>query len=127
MLITTIFDKNGSDNNNIVNRLTNDKVNNKFLSEMLNVSKPAITKSIKKLLAKGLVVESHNEFNKREVNYSLTQEGKKLSYIHDELHEKAVKKYEEVLKVFDNDEMAVIVEFLNRSIEELKKEDGLND
>ncbi|HCD4693677.1 TPA: winged helix DNA-binding protein, partial [Staphylococcus aureus] len=105
----------------------NDKVNNKFLSEMLNVSKPAITKSIKKLLAKGLVVESHNEFNKREVNYSLTQEGKKLSYIHDELHEKAVKKYEEVLKVFDNDEMAVIVEFLNRSIEELKKEDGLND
>lgn len=98
----------------------NDKVNNKFLSEMLNVSKPAITKSIKKLLAKGLVVESHNEFNK-EVNYSLTQEGKKLSYIHDELHEKAVKKYEEVLKVFDNDEMAVIVEFLNRSIEELKK------
>ncbi|HCZ2986678.1 TPA: MarR family transcriptional regulator, partial [Staphylococcus aureus] len=37
------------------------------------------------------------------------------------------KKYEEVLKVFDNDEMAVIVEFLNRSIEELKKEDGLND
>ncbi|ETO55552.1 HxlR family transcriptional regulator [Staphylococcus aureus MUM270] len=121
MLITTIFDKNGSDNNNIVNRLTNDKVNNKFLSEMLNVSKPAITKSIKKLLAKGLVVESHNEFNKREVNYSLTQEGKKLSYIHDELHEKAVKKYEEVLKVFDNDEMAVIVEFLNRSIEELKK------
>lgn len=128
MLITTIFDKNGSDNNNIVNRLTNDKVNNKFLSEMLNVSKPAITKSIKKLLAKGLVVESHNEFNKREVNYSLTQEGKKLSYIHDELHEKVVKKYEEVLKVFDNDEMAVIVEFLNRSIEELKKEeDGLND
>ncbi len=106
----------------------NDKVNNKFLSEMLNVSKPAITKSIKKLLAKGLVVESHNEFNKREVNYSLTQKEKKLSYIHDELHEKAVKKYEEVLKVFDNDEMAVIVEFLNRSIEELKKEeDGLND
>ncbi|HDB1837088.1 TPA: MarR family transcriptional regulator [Staphylococcus aureus] len=106
----------------------NDKVNNKFLSEMLNVSKPAITKSIKKLLAKDLVVESHNEFNKREVNYSLTQKGKKLSYIHDELHEKSVKKYEEVLKVFDDDdEMAVIIEFLNRSIEELKKEDGLND
>ncbi len=34
---------------------------------------------------------------------------------------------EEVRKVCDNDEMAVIVEFLNRSIEELKKEDGLND
>ncbi|MCL7573872.1 MarR family transcriptional regulator, partial [Staphylococcus aureus] len=32
-----------------------------------------------------------------------------------------------VLKVFDDDEMAVIIEFLNRSIEELKKEDGLND
>ncbi|HCW8889686.1 TPA: MarR family transcriptional regulator, partial [Staphylococcus aureus] len=43
------------------------------------------------------------------------------------LHEKSVKKYEEVLKVFDDDEMAVIIEFLNRSIEELKKEDGLND
>ncbi|HCW9153558.1 TPA: MarR family transcriptional regulator, partial [Staphylococcus aureus] len=42
-------------------------------------------------------------------------------------HEKSVKKYEEVLKVFDDDEMAVIIEFLNRSIEELKKEDGLND
>lgn len=45
---------------------------------MLNVSKPAITKSIKKLLAKDLVVESHNEFNKREVNYSLTQKGEKI-------------------------------------------------
>lgn len=54
MLITTIFDKNGSDNNNIVNRLTNDKVNNKFLSEMLNVSKPAITKSIKKTFSERL-------------------------------------------------------------------------
>ena len=42
-----------------------EKVNNKFLAEELNVSKPAVTKSIKKLLSKELVVELNNESNKR--------------------------------------------------------------
>lgn len=49
----------------------NDKVNNKFLFEMLNVLKLVIIKLIKKFLVKGLVVELYNEFNKREVNYLL--------------------------------------------------------
>ncbi len=100
-----------------------EKVNNKFLAEELNVSKPAVTKSIKKLLSKELVVELNNESNKREVYYNLTKKGEKLSFIHDDLHKKAVKKYEEVLKVFDEKEMETIIEFLKRSVDELKKEE----
>ncbi|MBA8762382.1 MarR family transcriptional regulator [Staphylococcus coagulans] len=100
----------------------NDKVNNKFLADRLKVSNPAITKSIKKLLAKGLVVELHNEHNKREIHYKLTKEGEQLSFIHDELHKKAVQKYEEVLEVFNDKELEIIIEFLTRSINALKKE-----
>ncbi|MEB7050721.1 MarR family winged helix-turn-helix transcriptional regulator [Mammaliicoccus sciuri] len=106
----------------------NNKVNNKFLAKELNVSNPAITKSIKKLLSKGLVIELHNDSNKREVYYQLTEQGEKLSFIHDDLHKKAVKKYEEVLKVFNDKELEIIFEFLKRSVNELKKEEvDLND
>lgn len=106
----------------------NNKVNNKFLAKELNVSNPAITKSIKKLLSKGLVIELHNESNKREVYYQLTEQGEKLSFIHDDLHKKAVKKYEEVLKVFNDKELETIFKFLKRSVNELKKEEvDLND
>ncbi|AMG61857.1 MarR family transcriptional regulator [Staphylococcus sp. HMSC068D08] len=101
----------------------NDKINNKFLAKELNLSKPAVTKSIKKLLSKNLVVELNNEENKREIYYKLTKKGEKLSFIHDDLHKKAVKKYEEVLKVFDDKEMETIIEFLQRSVDELKKEE----
>ncbi|EGQ3279414.1 MarR family transcriptional regulator, partial [Staphylococcus pseudintermedius] len=55
--------------------------------------------------------------------YKLTKKGKKLSSIHDELHNQAVKKYEEVLKVFNEKELDVIVEFLSRSISALKEEE----
>ena len=75
-----------------------EKVNNKFLAEELNVSKPAVTKSIKKLLSKELVVELNNESNKREVYYNLTKRGEKLSFIHDDLHKKAVKNKKKYLK-----------------------------
>ncbi|EHS04602.1 HTH domain protein [Staphylococcus lugdunensis VCU139] len=54
----------------------NDKINNKFLAKELNLSKPAVTKSIKKLLSKNLVVELNNEENKREIYYKLTKKGK---------------------------------------------------
>ncbi|REH77379.1 MarR family transcriptional regulator [Staphylococcus felis] len=101
----------------------NEKVNNQFLANELNVSKPAITKSIKKLLSKELVVELNHEENKREVYYNLTEKGAKLSFIHDDLHKKAIKKYENVLKVFDEKEMETIVKFLKRSVDELKKEE----
>ncbi|HCA7015809.1 TPA: MarR family transcriptional regulator [Staphylococcus pseudintermedius] len=101
----------------------NDKVNNKLLADKLNISNPAVTKSIKKLLSKDLVLELQNAQNKREVHYKLTKKGKKLSSIHDELHNQAVKKYEEVLKVFNEKELDVIVEFLSRSISALKEEE----
>lgn len=101
----------------------NNKVNNKFLAKKLNVSNPAITKSIKKLLSKGLVIELHNDSNKREIYYQLTEQGEKLSFIHNDLHKKAVKKYEEVLKVFNDKELETIYKFLKRSVNELKKEE----
>lgn len=102
----------------------NDKVNNKFLADKLNVSNPAVTKSMKKLLSKNLVIEQTNNENKREIHYKLTKKGEQFSYIHDTLHKQAVKRYEEVLKVFDEDELEVIIKFLNRSIQALKKGDN---
>lgn len=101
----------------------NDKVNNKFLADKLSVSNPAITKSIKKLLSKDLVIELHNAQNKREIHYKLTEKGKELSSIHDKLHNQAVEKYEAVLKDFNEKELEVIIEFLSRSIRALNEEE----
>ncbi|MBZ8175532.1 MarR family transcriptional regulator [Staphylococcus delphini] len=98
-------------------------VNNKFLADQLNISNPAITKSMKKLLSKGLVIKLHQAQNKKEVYYQLTEKGEKLSSIHDELHQKAVKKYEDVLEVFKENELEVIIQFLSRSISALKQEE----
>lgn len=105
----------------------NDKANNKFLANKLNISNPAITKSIKKLLSRGLVIEEHNHNNKREIHYKLTEDGAQLSSIHDKLHQRAVKSYEDVLNVFDENELNVIVKFLERSIQAIKKEDADNN
>lgn len=102
----------------------NNKVNNKFLAKELNLSKPAITKSMKKLLSKELVLEIQSDSNKREIYYNLTEQGRTYAFIHDDLHKKAVKKYEEVLKVFDDNEMETIVKFLERSIKALKNEEA---
>lgn len=54
------------------------KANNITLSETLNVSKPAITKAVKKLLEHNILEKMQQEDNKKEVYYMLTKSGRCL-------------------------------------------------
>lgn len=86
--------------------------NNTFLSQQLNLSKPAITKAVKKLIDKDMVDYCHRQGDKKSVYYSLTEKGTQLAALHDELHEKAVASYLEFLQQFHEDELQVIERFL---------------
>ncbi|TQR35853.1 MarR family transcriptional regulator [Lysinibacillus sphaericus] len=97
--------------------------NNTSLSETLNVSKPAITKAIKKMLEKNVIVETRQETNQKEVHYLLTDLGKQLASIHDQLHEKARNRYLRLLDSFNTDELETIITFLEMITDKLKGDD----
>lgn len=56
----------------------NDGINQKELSEMMNVSKAGVTKAIKKLLSTGLIMRLKDEDDLRNYGLYLTNEGKEL-------------------------------------------------
>lgn len=97
--------------------------NNTFLSETLNVSKPAITKAIKKMLDKNVIVETRQEANQKEIHYLLTAFGEQLSSIHEQLHEKARNRYLRLLDSFNTDELETIITFLEMITDKLKDDD----
>ncbi|PTI74042.1 MarR family transcriptional regulator [Staphylococcus succinus] len=97
-------------------------VNNKTLSQLLNISAPAISKSMRKLLKQALVYEMHTKENKKEKFYRLTEAGKSFSKVHDELHERATNKYNQILSDFNEAELEAIIKFLNKVTESLKED-----
>ncbi|MGA3601387.1 MarR family transcriptional regulator [Lysinibacillus agricola] len=87
--------------------------NNSELSSELNVSKPAITKAVRKLLQYNMIAKTQLERNKKEIHYVLTESGKRLALVHEQLHQKARNKYLSLLKKFSDTELDAITKFLN--------------
>ncbi|MEI3611476.1 MarR family transcriptional regulator [Pseudogracilibacillus sp. SO30301A] len=96
------------------------KANNTMLSESLNVSKPAITKAVRKLLEHNVLVKTQQEDNKKEVYYLLTKSGEMLALIHDQLHEQAKKRYLRIFDEFNTTELETIIRFLYAVTENIK-------
>ncbi|HBZ10776.1 MAG TPA: MarR family transcriptional regulator [Bacillus bacterium] len=94
--------------------------NNTSLSECLKLSKPAITKAVRKLLHHNILVKTKQEDNKKEVYYLLTESGEELALIHDRLHEQARNSYLRILDNFNTVELETIIRFLNALTENLK-------
>jgi len=97
------------------------RANNTFLSESLKLSKPAITKAVKKLLQHNILAKMHQEENKKEVYYLLTESGEKLALIHNQLHEQARNSYLSILDNFNIAELETIIKFLNAVTENIKQ------
>ncbi|WP_029268439.1 MarR family transcriptional regulator [Virgibacillus alimentarius] len=93
--------------------------NNTFLANQLGISKPAVTKAINALMEKGIVTSQKKESNQKAVFYSLTNTGKDLVLIHEQMHQKAREKYEQLLNQFTDDELQLITKFLNKWSEQL--------
>jgi len=96
------------------------KANNIMLSEILNVSKPAITKAVKKLLEHNILEKIQQEDNKKEVYYLLTKSGEMLALIHNRLHEQAKNRYLSIFNNFNTTELETIIRFLNAITENIK-------
>lgn len=96
------------------------KANNTMLSESINVSKPAITKAVRKLLEHNVLVKTQQEDNKKEVFYLLTKSGEMLALIHDQLDEQAKKRYLRIFDEFNTTELETIIRFLNAVTENIK-------
>lgn len=98
----------------------NEGANNTTLSETLNISKPAVTKAVKKLLDQQMIEKVQKPENKKEVYYQLTHSGEMLAYIHGELHEQARSRYIEMFEKFNSNELDTIIRFLKTLTESIK-------
>ena len=87
--------------------------NNTFLACQLRLSKPAITKAVNGLLEKGMVVSGKKEDDQKCVYYSLTKAGQRLAIMYDEQHQKVIRRYEQMLNSFQDNELEVITRFMN--------------
>ncbi|WP_079708018.1 MarR family transcriptional regulator [Paraliobacillus ryukyuensis] len=96
------------------------RANNTTLSESLNVSKPAITKAIRKLLDHHILEKIQEEGNKKEVYYLLTKSGEMLALIHTQLHEQARDRYLRIFDEFNTAELEIIIRFLKAITESIK-------
>ena len=97
------------------------KANNTSLSENLKLSKPAITKAVKKLLQQNILMKIQQEDNKKEVYYLLTESGEKLALVHNQLHEQARIRYLSILDNFNIVELETIIKFLNAVTKNIKQ------
>jgi len=91
----------------------NNQANNTFLANKLNISKAAVSKAIRVLMKHNMISSHKNENNKREIYYSLTEEGKRLAAIHDQMHEIVKNQYIQLFKQFSDAELEIVIKFLN--------------
>lgn len=95
------------------------EANNTFLAEHLGISKPAITKAVSSLIKDEVVMPKQKENNQKSVYYTLTNSGKQLSILHNQVHQVAKNRYNQLLDQFTDDESKIIVTFLNAWSEQL--------
>lgn len=86
--------------------------NNTYLAEHLKISKPAVTKAVKKLIENNAIDGCHKEGDRKSIYYSLTSSGRELAERHDAYHDQVMERYHELLDLFNTTEMEVITRFL---------------
>ncbi|OOC61580.1 MarR family transcriptional regulator [Paenibacillus ihbetae] len=89
------------------------QLNNTSLAAELNLSKPAITKAMNTLIQHQLIVTVKKTDNLKEIYYEVTDQGEQLAAEHDKLHSQAEEKYYDLFSHFNDNEIDVIIRFLN--------------
>ncbi|ARV91120.1 MarR family transcriptional regulator [Bacillus thuringiensis serovar roskildiensis] len=87
-------------------------MNNTLLSMELNISKATISKAIRVLIDNKILLTHQNIDNKKEIFYTLTDEGIQLAIIHKKLHKIAHERYNKLFQQFNDTELQVITNFL---------------
>lgn len=82
------------------------------VAEHMGMTRGAISKMTKKLLAKGLIEKYTLETNKKEIYFRLTEQGKELFDEHDKRHKLWEKRDMEFLSRYSKDKVESIYEFM---------------
>ncbi|AJE50905.1 MarR family transcriptional regulator [Paenibacillus polymyxa] len=88
-------------------------MNNTSLAAELNISKPAVTKAVNILIEHHLLLTSKKSDNHKELYYSVTDEGRQLAAVHDQMHRQLKEQYEQLFDAFSEDELDVVIRFLH--------------
>ncbi|MDZ4993493.1 MarR family transcriptional regulator [Clostridium perfringens] len=95
------------------------------LAESFYMTRGAISKLTKKLIEKGLIESYQKQDNKKEIYFKLTEQGKTVNKIHDDLHnefqerDKAV--FEDVTEEQFNDMISFVERYRSHLDKEIKK------
>lgn len=95
------------------------------LADSFYMTRGAISKLTKKLIEKGLIESYQKQDNKKEIYFKLTEQGKAVNKIHDDLHnefqerDKAV--FEDVTEEQFNDMISFVEKYRSHLDKEIKK------
>ncbi|MGT2911403.1 zinc-dependent MarR family transcriptional regulator [Streptococcus cameli] len=99
--------------------------NNEFTSseiaKQLNVSQAAITKAVKSLMAKEMLIAVRDSQDARVVRYTLTELAKPIAAEHTHHHAHTLEVYEELASSYSESEQKVISRFLEDLVGKIKK------
>lgn len=101
--------------------IENDEYTSSEIAKQLNVSQAAITKAVKSLISKGMLVAVRDAKDARVVRYSLTELAKPIAAEHTHHHIHTLEAYEELVECYTEQEKEVIARFLKDLVEKIKK------
>lgn len=90
------------------------------IAKQLNVSQAAITKAVKSLIAKEMLVAVRDTRDARIVRYSLTEVAKPIAAEHTHHHAHTIASYEDLLASYSGKEQEVIRRFLKDLVGKIK-------
>jgi len=84
------------------------------LAESFYMTRGAISKLTKKLIAKGLVESYQRSDNQKEIYFKLTKQGKAIYNIHEQLHRDFQKRDKAVFEHLSEKELDIMLDFIER-------------
>ena len=103
-----------------------DEPNGTQIANYLNITRSAVSKIIRRLQKENLIISSKKPDNKKEIFYTLTNEGKNVFEQHKQAHEKWKIRDTKFLKTISINEKETVFTFLkkfNSYLEEIIKEE----
>ncbi|PTN42709.1 MarR family transcriptional regulator [Bacillus thuringiensis] len=84
------------------------------LAEAFYVTRGAISRMTKKLIQKGLVESYQKSENKKEIYFKLTEQGKEIYKIHEDLHKEFQERDKAVFEQVTEEEFDSIISFVEK-------------
>ena len=84
------------------------------LAEAFYVTRGAISRMTKKLIKKGLIESYQKSENKKEIYFRLTEEGKEIYKIHEDLHKEFQERDKAVFEQVTEEEFDSIISFVEK-------------